>query len=71
MFLSPDDLAMLTGRRQKRRQIAQLRAMGIPFHVNASGVPIVAETAVQGGTPMPAQNKPAWQPRIVSTRETR
>lgn len=69
MFLTPDDLALLTGRRQKRRQIEQLRTMGIPFYVNAAGSPVVVKSAVQGGaTP---QQKTVWQPHIVSAGEKR
>jgi hypothetical protein len=61
MFLSADELIVLTGRRQKLKQIATLRKMGIAFYVNAAGRPVVARSAVEGKTPTEAP-KPKWQP---------
>ncbi len=40
-FFSSEELAFITGRKQKKRIIAQLNAMGIPFITNANGFPIV------------------------------
>ena len=65
-FLEPDAVAKLTGYRQKAKQIAQLRTMGVPFRVNAAGRPIVATSAIDGvrkpvdGTPIPA-----WTPNVL------
>ncbi len=42
MFLTAAELATLTGYRQKGRQLARLRQMGIPFWTNAAGQPVVA-----------------------------
>jgi len=48
MFLTSDDLAQLTGRRIKSKQIEALRRMGLPFHVNACGKPVVPVAAIEG-----------------------
>jgi len=61
VFLTPDDLAELTGRRMKSKQIEALRRMGLPFHVNAAGKPVVATAAVEGKKMPPLQKKPVWQ----------
>lgn len=45
-FLSPGrsgDLALLTGARQRAKQIAVLSRNGIPFYVRADGWPVVAK----------------------------
>ena len=47
-FLSADDIAVLTGRRVKSKQIEALRRMGIAFWVNACGKPVVTLAAVEG-----------------------
>lgn len=69
-FLTPDELATLTGRRQRARQIQQLRAMGVAFYVNALGWPVVARRIVEGGPATPAP-KASWQPRLVAAGEKR
>jgi len=48
MFLTADDLAELTGRKIKSKQIEVLRRMGLPFHVNAAGKPVVPVAAIEG-----------------------
>jgi len=47
-FLEPNDLAMLTGRKVKSKQIEALRKMGIAFFINACGKPIVPTSAIEG-----------------------
>lgn len=59
MFLTADDLAELTGRKIKSKQIEVLRRMGLPFHVNASGKPVVTAAAVEGRKAPPAP--PVWE----------
>ncbi|MFK3741329.1 DUF4224 domain-containing protein [Massilia sp. TN1-12] len=60
MFLNAEDLAELTGRKIKSKQIEALRRMGLPFHVNAVGKPVVPVSALEGRKPAkPAA--PAWQ----------
>jgi len=61
-FLSADDLATLTGRKVKSRQVEALRQMGIPFFVNAIGRAVVARTAVEGKAAPTLKDKPAWVP---------
>lgn len=47
-FLAEDDLAILTGRKVKSKQIEALRKMGLPFWINAVGKPVVATAAIEG-----------------------
>jgi hypothetical protein len=67
-FLSDDDLRHLTGRAQKSRQVEWLRAQGIPFHVNATGHPVVTWAAVEGrqqSAENPQETR-AWSPRVIA-----
>lgn len=62
-FLSKDDVAVLTGRRVKSKQIEALRKMGIAFWVNAIGKPVVTVAAVEGRKEAPVQK--TWvMPRV-------
>jgi hypothetical protein len=61
MFLSKEDVAILTGAKIKSKQIAQLRKMGLPFWVNADGVPVVPRSAIDG---RPAKT-PVEQPKPI------
>lgn len=47
MFLSPDELVELTGRRQRASQEAALRAMGIEHKVRADGRLVVSRRHVE------------------------
>jgi hypothetical protein len=47
MFLSPQQLLNLTGRRRASAQIRWLRQSGYRFAVNALGHPVVAEAEVR------------------------
>lgn len=47
-FLQANDLAILTGRKVKSKQIEALRKMGIKFFVNACGKPVVPVAAIEG-----------------------
>jgi hypothetical protein len=60
MFLTADDLAELTGRKIKSKQIEALRRMGLPFHVNAVGKPVVTAAAIEGRK-QAEPPKPTWQ----------
>lgn len=46
-YLSDEDLAILTGYRNKRLQAEQLQKMGIPFALNICREPIVPVTAIE------------------------
>jgi hypothetical protein len=67
-FLTVDEVVFLTGRHLKTKQIQQLRAMGIPFYVNASGHAIVARAVINGARSDSYQ--PRWKPAVVKL-ETR
>ena len=41
MFLSPDEIAELTGKQRPAAQIRALRSMGIRHHVRPDGHPVV------------------------------
>jgi hypothetical protein len=62
IFLDENHLFRLTGFKTKSRQIKQLRKMGIPFFVNGSGHPIVAEAVVSGGSRSAAPVAKTWEP---------
>lgn len=48
MFLTEDEMATLTGRQWKSKQIEWLKRAGVPHWVNAVGRPIVARAAITG-----------------------
>ncbi|WP_309564565.1 DUF4224 domain-containing protein [Methylobacillus flagellatus] len=73
-FLTPEDVATLTGIKRGRGgltrdqlQVRQLAAMGVPHFINASGRPIVARAAIEGGTSAKSQAKQSWQPAVLGT----
>jgi integrase len=59
LFLTVEETEILTGRAQTKRQIDALRAMGVPFLVNAVGRPVVTRAAVEGPSTVSAATKPA------------
>lgn len=61
MFLSRDELAELTGRKAKAKQVETLRRMGVPFRVNAVGRPVVASAAIEGTRPPPISKETVWE----------
>lgn len=66
LFLHEDELKVLTGRKHKSRQIEQLRSMGIPFRVNATGHPVVTRGVVEGRKEeQPKPETARWSPRVV------
>lgn len=67
-FLDPAEIATLTGRKFKSRQIDTLRRMAIPFFVNATGHPVVARAAIQGTREAEAEQKKAWVPKVLRAR---
>lgn len=48
VFLDGAELAELTGRKIKSKQIEALRKMGLPFFVNACGKPVVSRSVIDG-----------------------
>lgn len=66
-FLEPDEIAILTGRPQRSRQIQALAKMGVPFFVNDIGRPVVARSAVEGrGLKTEPAPKKAWVPKALT-----
>lgn len=63
-FLTKDEVAELTGLKTKRRQVEQLRKMGLPFWLNAANAPIVPRSAIEGGRATAGQVRPPspWVP---------
>lgn len=47
MFLTDDQLALLTGYKRRHKQIAWLRERKIPLMVSAAGFPVVAAREVE------------------------
>lgn len=64
LFLTPQEMQELTARKSNRGQIAALRAMGIPFRVNAAGRPVVCRSAVEG-QPAPPPAAEVWRPAAL------
>lgn len=54
-FLTTEAVIKLTGRRRKSKQIEALRAMNLPFWVNAIGEPVVTIAAVEGRKEAPRE----------------
>jgi hypothetical protein len=69
MFLSPAELAVLTGRKVKSKQVDALRKMGVPFFVNACGRAVVARAAIEGCASVVGRtenrSRAAWNPRVL------
>lgn len=61
LFLDAAELVELTGRKLKTKQIEALRKMGVPFHVNAVGKPVVTIEAVAGRKEKEAPKAPKWE----------
>jgi hypothetical protein len=59
VFLTPEEIAELTGRKVRKLQIEQLRTMGIPFYVNAVGRPVVVRSILENNKA--AAPKQKWQ----------
>lgn len=53
VFLDGAEVAELTGRKIKSKQIEALRKMGLPFFVNACGKPVVSRSAIEGKVQAP------------------
>jgi len=64
-FLDDAELVALTGRKMKSRQIIELRRMGLPFFVNATGHAVVARSVIDGKADI--QPKKPWVPKVLRT----
>jgi hypothetical protein len=65
MFLTKDEIATLTGRKTKSKQIEALRKMALPFWVNAHDAPVVARAAIEGTAPLDTPAKERWVPNVL------
>ncbi|WP_082727505.1 DUF4224 domain-containing protein [Burkholderia sp. MSMB2157WGS] len=69
MFLSPLELAVLTGRKVKSKQVEALRRMGVPFFINACGRAVVARSAIEGRTSIVGRSeggtRSGWSPAVL------
>lgn len=64
-FLSPEEIAVLSGRKNKSMQIDALRQMGVPFFINGIGHPVVARSVVEGGKAVAEPPKKEWVPAVL------
>lgn len=64
-FLDNEDVAKLTGiKRDKRKQCAHLRSIGIRFYQNAKGEPVVPRAVVEGLSVETKQDT-TWSPALA------
>lgn len=56
-FLEGWEIAELTGRKIKSKQIEALRKMRLPFFVNAAGKPVVVRSALEGRKDAPKKTE--------------
>ncbi len=64
-FLTPEEIAFLTGRKKRDLQVEALRRMGIPFWVNAINAPIVARATIEGRREKVEPPETAWMPDVL------
>lgn len=64
-FLTPEEIAFLTGRKKRDLQVEALRNMGIPFWVNAVNAPIVARATIEGRRDKVEQPEAPWVPNVL------
>lgn len=68
MFLTKEELAILTGRKTKSKQVEQLRKMRLPFWINAMGAPVVARSTIEGKTGAAPAAKVVWVPSVLQEK---
>ncbi len=73
MFLTPDEVAELTGYKRGRDgksrdqlQCEYLRRMGIAFYPNAAGQPKIARAFIEGGAKSAEKKQTSWEPSLLS-----
>lgn len=65
LFLTPEEITELTGRKHKSKQVEELRKMGVAFRINAVGRPVVTRVAVEGRAQKADEAAPKWQPAVM------
>lgn len=68
MFLTKEEVAILTGRKTKSKQVEQLRKMRLPFWASAIGAPIVARSTIEGKTDSEPAAKVVWIPGVLQEK---
>lgn len=73
LFLTDEELVTLTGRKRKASQVAALRAMAVPFRINAVGWPVVARATFEPSATPAAAAAPekTWEPGLAGQRASR
>ena len=66
IFLDPDDVEVLTGKKTKSGQVDALRRMGVAFFVNPSGRPVVPKSAIEGRE-RADEPKATWNPSVSNS----
>lgn len=64
MFLTLEEIEILTGRKRAAMQVEQLKRMRLPFFTNAAGSPVVTRAAVEGRQPQQPKKPDAWSPAL-------
>jgi hypothetical protein len=64
-FLTQDEVATLTGRKFKSRQIEELKRQGVAFRINATGHAIVARSLIEGRAGVAPKEKKKWEPNAM------
>jgi len=64
LFLTDEEIATLTGRRLKSKQIEWLRKEGIPFRTSATGHPVVTRSTIDG-RPEPLSIDVPWKSNAI------
>ena len=65
-FLTPEEVVVLTGRKQKSAQALELKRMKIQHWINAAGQPIVPRSAIEGRHAAALTVKQEWKPAALS-----
>ena len=64
MFLTREEVQILTGRKRAAMQAEQLQRLRLPFFTNAAGCPVVTRAAVEGRQPQQPKKAEAWSPAL-------
>ena len=67
-FLDPEIVVELTGFRRKTKQAKQLVLMGIPYTLNANGIPKVLKEAIMLRSAAQMQQREGWRPKVAAGR---
>lgn len=65
MFLSREQIDVLTGCKRKATQVAWLKTNKVKHWVNAAGWPVVPRSAIDAAPPGARQAQPAWEPKVL------